>query len=128
MVSLSTTEAEYIALSKGLRETIPMMELIQELNNQQICTYLSVAKVHCKAFEDNSGAVELARMPKTQSCTKHINHVYHHFCTHIKQKLILIHQVKTNDQIAVVLTKLVSQNIFQKLRKLINGWQLQAIL
>ena len=84
MVLLSTIEAKYTVLSKGLRKTIPTMELIQELNNRKMCTYFSVAKVHCKAFEDNSGAVELARMPKMQSRTKHINHVYHHFWTRVK--------------------------------------------
>ena len=108
MVSLSTTEAEYITLSKGLRKTIPTMDFIQELNNRKICTYSSVAKVHCKAFEDNSGTVELARMPKMRPRTKHISHVYHHFCTHVKQKLISIHQVKTDDQNSDVLTKPVS--------------------
>jgi len=29
--ALSTTEAEFIALSKGLRTTIPVMSLIEEL-------------------------------------------------------------------------------------------------
>ena len=93
------------------------MKLVQELNNRAIYMYSTIDKVNCKAFEDNSREVELACMPKIQSCTRHINHVYHHFRSHVKKKLITIHQVKTDDQIADVLTKPVSQNIFSKTPK-----------
>eukprot|EP00804_Cyclotella_cryptica_P008228 CCRYP_015146-RA/>CCRYP_015146-RA protein AED:0.29 eAED:0.29 QI:0/0/0/1/1/1/3/0/283 len=59
-VALSTTEAEYIAMSMALRDLIPIMELMtefQERNFKVICTQ---PQVYCKVFEDNSGALELA--------------------------------------------------------------------
>jgi hypothetical protein len=63
-IALSTTEAEYIALSTALREVIPMMDLIQEARKHGIDLPLAPARVHCKAFEDNSGALEMAQTPK----------------------------------------------------------------
>jgi hypothetical protein len=35
--------------------------------------------VYCKVFENNSGALELARLPKLCPRTTHINVCYHHF-------------------------------------------------
>ncbi len=39
----------------------------------QIQGHLTEPHVYCKVFEDNSGALELAKLPKMQPCTKHIN-------------------------------------------------------
>jgi hypothetical protein len=62
--------------------------------------------MYCKVFEDNSGALELARLPKLDPRTKHINVCYHHFCKHVRKGLIKIFPVDTKDQIADPLTKL----------------------
>ena len=55
--SLSTTEAEYIALSQALREVIPIINLLEELTFNNIDTVSSTPIVFCKAFEDNLGAM-----------------------------------------------------------------------
>jgi len=47
-VTLSTTEAELIAISKGLRMAIPIMNLIEEIMEQGIRRINSCARVHCK--------------------------------------------------------------------------------
>ena len=63
-VALSNNEAEYIAMSMALRDVIPVMELLDEMkgrNFQVLCTHLIV---YCKIFENNSGALELAHLPK----------------------------------------------------------------
>jgi hypothetical protein len=59
-IALSTTEAEYIALSTVLRETIPFINLLQELKDMNFIDNYATPKILCKAFEDNSGALELA--------------------------------------------------------------------
>jgi hypothetical protein len=41
-----------------------MMDLITEARQHGFDFPLAPAKVHCKAFEDNSGALEMAQMPK----------------------------------------------------------------
>jgi hypothetical protein len=63
-IALSTTEAEYIALSTALREVIPLMNQIKEARKYGFDFPFAPARVHCKAFEDNSGALEMAVTPK----------------------------------------------------------------
>ena len=70
---LSTTECEYMALSQALREAIPLMHLLEEMKRQGFEVYSTTPTVYCKCFEDNSGALELARLPKLRPRTKHIN-------------------------------------------------------
>jgi hypothetical protein len=82
-IALSTTEAEYLALSTALRNTIPMMRLVEELRDKLFLPMDTMPKVFCRAFEDNSGAVELSNVPKLRPSTKHINTKYHHFREYI---------------------------------------------
>ncbi|KAL7554713.1 hypothetical protein ACHAWF_018679, partial [Thalassiosira exigua] len=63
-VALSTTEAEYIALSMSLRDVIPSMELVVEVRSKGFPVLCTEPYVYCKVFEDNSSALELARLPK----------------------------------------------------------------
>jgi hypothetical protein len=63
-------------------------------------------------FEDNAGALELARLPKLCTRTKHTNVCYHHFCKHVQKGLIKIFPINTKDQIADALTKALGQMTF----------------
>jgi hypothetical protein len=120
-IALSTTEAEYIALSQSLREVIPMINLMTEVNRLGVCNYCTVPKVYCKAFEDNSGALELAKAPKMRPRTKHINLVFHHFRDYVRRGLIVIYPVGTLDQLADIFTKPLSSVLFEKHKKKITG-------
>ena len=65
IISLSTTKAEYIALSAALRDVIYILQLVTELqeNSFQVPTN-GPPKVSCRIFEDNAGALKLANNPK----------------------------------------------------------------
>jgi hypothetical protein len=78
-VALSTTEAEYISMSQSLCDIISVMNLLQEMREQDYQVICTKPHVYCKVFEDNSGALELARIPKLRLRTKHINVCYHIF-------------------------------------------------
>ena len=121
-VALSTTEAEYIALSQSLRDTIPIMNLMQELHDRGFTGASPIPTIHCKAFEDNSGALELAKTPKMRPRTKHINLVYHHFRSFVREGKVTVHHVGTKEQNADTLTKSLDQNLFVRHRKEIMGW------
>jgi hypothetical protein len=82
---MSTTEAEYIAMSQALSDVIPIMGLLQEMREQDFKVLCTEPYVYCKVFEDNSGALKLARLPKLCLSTKHINICYHHFCEHVQK-------------------------------------------
>jgi len=68
--ALSTTEAEFIALSEGLRITIPIMNLMEEIQEQGVSMMNSKAEIKCKVFKDNSGALNIGTLPKIQPRTK----------------------------------------------------------
>ncbi len=120
-VALSTTEAEYIAMSQALRDVIPVMNLIQEMREKGFQVICTLPSIYCKVFEDNSGALELARLPKLRPRTKHINVCYHHFREHVHKGLIKIFPISTKDQIAEALTKALAQNDFTHHRRYLCG-------
>ena len=70
-IALSTTEAEYIALSQAMRDVISLMFLLEEIQEQMGIPSIKPI-VKCTVFEDNNGALELAKTPKIRPRTKHI--------------------------------------------------------
>jgi hypothetical protein len=121
-IALSTTEAEYIALSTALREVIPLIELLREMKRKWIDVYTTSPRIYCKAFEDNSGALELAQTPKIRPRTKHINVIYHHFREYVRDGSIQLYAISSVKQLADICTKPLAQNVFLPLRKSIMGW------
>ena len=117
----SLTESECISLSAALREAIFLMELMKEMQKMGICEINSTPSVYCKAFEDNSGAVEMARMPRLCPRTKHINVKCHHFKQYVFDKVISIYQVSTLDQNADLFTKALSFKLFNRHRWRVCG-------
>jgi hypothetical protein len=122
-VALSSTESEFIALSHTLRSTIPLMELLKELQSKNIGFPQTKPGIHCKVFEDNSGAIELAKVPKMRPRTKHINVKYHHFREYIEREDISIHYIPTDDQPADMMTKPLNETLINKHRFTIMGWK-----
>ena len=57
-------ESEYMALSTTMREVIYMMNLIEELKKNGVDLIKKRPVVKCEVFEDNVGAIELAKLPK----------------------------------------------------------------
>ncbi len=108
-------------MSMSLHDVIPIMELIKEMKENDIIVICTKPYVFCKVFKDNSGALELARLPKLCTRTKHINVCYHHFCKHICKGLIKIFPVGTSNQTANVLTKALAQNDFVRHRGKLCG-------
>jgi hypothetical protein len=55
------------------------MHLLDELKAANFEINNIIPTVHCQVFEDNVGAIEMARLPKMRPRTKHLNMKYHHF-------------------------------------------------
>ena len=68
-VTLSITEAKYIAMSMVLHDVIPLMELIKEMRELKFDIVNTQPYVYCKVFEINSGALELARLERLRPHT-----------------------------------------------------------
>jgi hypothetical protein len=122
LIALSTTEAEYIALSTALCEVITLMNLLKELRSRGIDVPFTKPKVHCKVFEDNAACIELAKTHKMRPRTKHLAVRLHHFRDHVVLGNISIEHVPSKEQEADALTKPLARDLFQYLRKRFMGW------
>ncbi len=119
--ALSSAESEYIALSTAARFIKSIMYLLEELQERGI-EVTTVPTVYCQIFEDNSAALEMARVPKVRPRTRHINSVLHHFRNEVANRRIIIDKVDTEDNQADILTKSTRYDLFVKHRKSILGW------
>ena len=98
-------------------------------NLEQLKKTLKIESKHpnlkCKVFEDNNGAIELAKAPKIHPCTKHIALKYHHFREQIRKGLIEINPIDTLEQVADIFTKAFPFPIFNYLSNNMMGWSKQ---
>jgi Reverse transcriptase (RNA-dependent DNA polymerase) len=122
-IALSTLESEYIALSQGMRDLLPMRRLLMEIGTTMNLDFAKPALVHSTIFEDNNGALGLATAPKLTPRTKHIGVKYHWFKSHIgEEQGILIKKVDTHLQKADMFTKGLPYDTLRTIRKLVMGW------
>ena len=103
-ISLSTTEADYISLSQEMREIIPMMEHLEQLD-KTLNIESKLPSVKCKVFEDNNGAIELSKAPKSSLRTKHISLKNNHFREHVWNGLLKINPINTLEEETYIFTK-----------------------
>jgi hypothetical protein len=94
--ALSSTEAEYMALTQATKEAIWLRRLLLELGFPQQITTI---------FEDNQSTIALAKNPVHHQRTKHID-VRHHFVREqVEIGSIQLEYIPTTDMIADALTK-----------------------
>ena len=112
-VTLSSTEAEYVAISTVCQEVKFQQMLLDEL--------LQCAKPGI-IFEDNTGCIFLVNNQQVGQRTKHIDTRHHFIRDEIKNKTIVIKFVKSEDNIADCMTKNLSEGPFVKFKiNLLNG-------
>lgn len=101
-VALSSTEAEYMALSDAAKEAIYLSKLISEMR-----LYF---KLDCVTMHgDNVGALNLVKNPVYHARSKHIDVKYHHVRNCYEENLINLKYCPTNEMIADILTKNLSK-------------------
>ena len=66
------------------------MGMLKEAQEHGLQVNYLPLKVHCTVFEDNSGALELAWLPKIHPRTKHINQSFHHFREYVERQEVTI--------------------------------------
>jgi hypothetical protein len=123
--ALSTTEAEYIALSTAMRELLWLRRLVVEISEGFGVSYDRVTKIKSKVFEDNQGAIAIAGKPNLTSRTRHLHTKYHFFKEHLGVKDgdgIEIEYIRSEDQVADIFTKGVGNTLFKPLRDKLMGW------
>jgi hypothetical protein len=106
--ALSSTEAEYMALTEVCKELKWLYQLMKELNMVvQLPIY-----VHC----DNTSTIQLSENNVHHDRTKHIDIKYHYIRELVKDKFIEINWVQSSDQLADILTKPLTKVPFHQCR------------
>nr|KYP66486.1 Retrovirus-related Pol polyprotein from transposon TNT 1-94 [Cajanus cajan] len=107
-ISLSTTEAEYVAATEAGKEMLWMKKFLQELGLKQE-EYI----VYC----DSQSALDLSKNTMYHSRTKHIDVRYHWIRLAIEKQLFQLKKIHTDRNAADMLTKNVTR---EKLRQCIE--------
>jgi hypothetical protein len=97
LTALSSTEAEYIALSECLREVLYLRKLMTELGFPPS----GPTKIYC----DNEAAIAIANNPVHHQRSKHIDIRYHRIRNHISNGDVEVLPVDTADNLADAFTK-----------------------
>ncbi len=108
VMALSSTEAEYIALSSAAQQAVWLRRLYEELGLD--------AKAPNEVCEDNQGAICLASNPVAHKRTKHIDIRHHYICECVTAGLIKLVYVPTQEMTADLFTKSLPTTAFQRLR------------
>ena len=111
VVALSTSEAEYIALSAAAQEAAWLQKLFSDLlmSSQPIVM-----------MEDNQGAIALAKNPIAHSRTKHIDIRFHFIREAQENGVIQVCYCPTEEMLADIFTKPLPRHLFERLRKLLG--------
>ena len=96
ITSLSSTEAEYIALASAARETVWLRRFLCEIGHPQTGP--------TEILVDNQSAIKLSLNPEFHKRTKHIQVRYHFTRELVEQKSLVVKYVPT-EQLADCLTK-----------------------
>jgi hypothetical protein len=108
-VALSTTEAEYIALSVAVREAVWLHKLLTDLFDHE----MDPTTIHC----DNQSCVKLSENPVFHDKSKHIEIKYHYIRDMVQRKTIHVQYLSTHEQIADIFTKPLAKTKFEYFRE-----------
>ncbi|GJZ29608.1 retrovirus-related pol polyprotein from transposon TNT 1-94 [Tanacetum coccineum] len=119
VVALSTTKAEYMALTKAVKEAIWLRGLLEELG-----VVLNTVAVNC----DNQGAIYLSRNHVFPERTKHINVRYHFINEVLEAKTVKVLKVGTEHNVVDALSKVVPGRKLQHCLELLSVADLDSLL
>ncbi|KRX58463.1 Retrovirus-related Pol polyprotein from transposon TNT 1-94, partial [Trichinella sp. T9] len=99
-IALSTVEAEYMALTEGVKEVKWIRQLLMDLGRNQVTP--------TPLFSDNQGAAFSTKNPQHHRRTKHIDIRYHFIRTEQEQGVVSVEYIPSDKQPADMLTKALS--------------------
>ncbi len=109
IVTKCSTFAEYVALSEAVTEVLFIRNVCDEMFNVDVNEPINF-------YEDNSGAVSIAKFGNFTKNSKHIEIQYLYINEHYCNGVIDIIKVKSDENIADILTKALSKDKFVKNR------------
>jgi len=108
VVTLSTTEAEYVAASSCACQCVWMRRVLENIGlSQNKCTVIMC---------DNSSTIKLSKNPVMHGRSKHIDVRFHFLRDLTKEEVVKLVHCNTSNQVADIMTKPLKLDVFQKLR------------
>jgi hypothetical protein len=105
-VTLSTTEAEYVATSEVVKELIFAKQLVESIGLK--------VKLPMVTKVDNVGAIYLTQNPSTSQRTKHIDVRYHFVREFVEAGVVKVEFIKSEENEADIMTKNTTNELFEK--------------
>jgi hypothetical protein len=112
-VALSSTEAEYMALTSCAQEAMSLKQLQKE--------FLVTSLLPTLIYEDNQGAIAMSINPVMHKTSKHISIRQHFIREKVQDEDVRLEYCRTEDMFADALTKPLSKVIFLRLRSKLLG-------
>lgn len=109
VVTLSTTEAEFVAAAYCACQCVWMRRILEEFGLKQSGS----TTIMC----DNSSAIKLSKNPVLHGRSKHIDVRFHFLRDLTKDGVVKLVHCGTNEQIADILTKPLRLEVFVRLRE-----------
>ena len=112
VVTLSTTEAEFIAAASCACQSIWMRRILDVLGLEQSkCTDI---------FCDNSSTIKLSKNPVMHGRSKHIDVRFHFLRDLTMDGIVKLEYCGSKDQLADIMTKPLTLEVFTRLRELLG--------
>ena len=105
-MTLSSAEAEFREMVKGICELLWLRKLLTELGFEP-CAEM-------KLFCDNKAAIDISHNPVQHDRTKHIEVDMHFIKEKLDSKIISMPFVRSHEQLAYMLTKAISSKAFDE--------------
>jgi len=106
-IALSSCEAEYMALSATVQESLFLTQLLKDINcEDQVASPI--------IFVDNQGTIALSKNPINRQRSKHIDVRYHFIRTEINSGKVVAKYCPTADMIVDIMTKPATKAKFVK--------------
>ena len=115
MVTLSTTEAEYVAAAEAARELVWLRLLLSDVGCR--CEEPTELRI------DNQSAIKLVKNPEFHRRTKHIDNRYHFIREKYAEDRLVVTYVKSEEQCADFLTKPLLKEKFNVLLRSVGMYE-----
>ena len=105
-VTLSSTEAEYVSMSEGMKDLLFV----------KMCLNYIKMKINLPMIVliDNIGAIEMLDSKTGQCKTKHIDTRYHWIKQYVNEDKVRVDYIKSEENVADILTKNLNPKLFEK--------------
>ena len=111
-VSLSTAEAEYMALAAAAQEAVWIQRLLDDLDK--------ASSPPTRIYEDNQAAICMAKNPQYHGRSKHVDIKYHFVREQVAAGTVELQYCQSKNMVADLLTKGLPSTQFVRLREMLG--------